>query len=101
MARTARAAVDMRYHALNRANRRAAVFFKPSDQDAFVAAIFDARARLVVDLLSYCLMPNPSHRVLLPRQIRRSGFSLTRNLRHVRLKPDLRELPFVPGSYGL
>lgn len=42
-ARTARASVGgMWYHALNRGNRRAAVFPKPADIDAFVEAIADA-----------------------------------------------------------
>jgi len=47
-------------HALNRGNRRAAVFHKPGDYDACVEAIIDARARLPVDLLGSCLMPNTS-----------------------------------------
>ena len=67
MPRTARAAVGgMIYHALNRGNRRAEVFHKPGDYDAFVAAIADARWRLPVDVLAYCLMPNHFHLVLRP-----------------------------------
>ena len=65
MPRTARASVGgMWYHALNRGNRRAAVFHKPGDYDAFVEAMVDARARLPVDLLGYCVMPNHFHLVL-------------------------------------
>lgn len=37
---------------------------KPDDYDAFVQAIRDARTRLPVDLLGYCLMPNHFHLVL-------------------------------------
>ena len=67
MPRTARASVGgMWYHALNRGNRREAVFHKPGDYDAFVEAMIDARARVPVDLLGYCLMPNHFHLVLRP-----------------------------------
>jgi REP element-mobilizing transposase RayT len=68
MPRTARASLGgLCYHALNRGNRREAVFHTPGDYDAFVAAIRDARARLPVDILGYCLMPNHFHLVLRPR----------------------------------
>ena len=49
MPRTARASVGGTwYHALNRGNRREALFHKPGDYDAFVAAMIDARARVPV-----------------------------------------------------
>ena len=68
MPRTARASVGgMWYHALNRGNRREAVFHKPGDYDAFVEAIIDARARLPVDVLGYCLMPNHFHLLMRPQ----------------------------------
>ena len=67
MPRTARASVGgMWYHALNRGNRREAVFHKPGDYDAFVEAMIDACARLPLDLLAYCLMPNHFRLVLRP-----------------------------------
>jgi len=53
----------MWYHVLNRGNRRAAVFHKPADYDAFVTAMADATARWPIDLLGYCLMPNHFHLV--------------------------------------
>jgi putative transposase len=56
----------MWYHALNRGNRREAVYHKPADNDAFVKAMADAQLRLPVDLLGYCLMPNHFHLVLRP-----------------------------------
>jgi putative transposase len=56
----------MRYHALNRGKRREAAFHKPGDYDAFAEAMIDARARLPVDLLGYCLLPNHFHLVLRP-----------------------------------
>jgi hypothetical protein len=56
MPRTARASVGgMWYHVLNRGNRGEAVFHKSGDYDAFVEAIIDARARLPMDVLGYCL----------------------------------------------
>lgn len=68
MPRTARASVGGAiYHAMNRGNRHAAVFPAPADYDAFVTAIGDARARLPLDILGYCLMPNHFHLVLRPR----------------------------------
>jgi putative transposase len=57
----------MWYHVLNRGNRREAVFHKAGDYDAFVEAMSDARGRLPVDLLGYCLMPNHFHLLLRPR----------------------------------
>ena len=68
MPRTARTSVGgLCYHALNRGNRRDAVFHKPGDYDGFVSAIRDACARLPVDILGYCLMPDHFHLVLRPR----------------------------------
>lgn len=69
MPRTARASVGgVWYHALNRGNRREAVFHKPGDYDAFVAAMRDAGARIAVDVLGFCLMPNHFHVLLRPHQ---------------------------------
>ncbi len=56
----------MWYHALNRGNGGQVVFRKPADYDAFVQAIADAHARLPVDILGYCLLPNHFHIVLRP-----------------------------------
>ncbi len=54
----------MCYHVLNRGNRRETVFHKPADYDAFVKDMADATARLPLDLLGYCLMPNQFHLVI-------------------------------------
>jgi putative transposase len=68
MPRTARASVrGLWYHALNRGNRRGAVFHQPGDFDAFVASMLDAGRRLHAEVLVYCLMPNHFHVVLRPR----------------------------------
>jgi hypothetical protein len=65
MPRTARASVGaMCYYALDRGNRRDAVFHKPGDYDSFVKALMDAHARLPVDPVGYCVMPNHFHLVL-------------------------------------
>jgi len=65
MLRTARASVGgMWYHALNRGNRREAVFHKPGDYDAFVKAIADACTHRPIDVLGYHLMPNHLVRLL-------------------------------------
>lgn len=58
----------MIYHAMNRGNRRAVVFHKPGDYDAFVEAMMKARRRLPLDVLGYCLMPNHFHLVLRPHE---------------------------------
>ena len=65
MPRTARASVaETWYHVLNRGNRRETVFHKPADYDAFVETVVDSQARLTVDILGYCLMPNHFHLVI-------------------------------------
>lgn len=69
MPRTARASEGgLIYHALNRGNRRAEVFHKPKDYDAFLEAIIEARRHLAVDLFGDCLMPNHFHLVLRPHK---------------------------------
>ena len=57
----------MWYHAMNRGNGREAVFHKDEDYAEFVEAMVDARTRLPVDVLGYCLMPNHFHLVLRPK----------------------------------
>ena len=49
---------DMGYHSPNRGNRREATFHKPSDDDAFVAAMSDVRARSPTGVRGSCLMLN-------------------------------------------
>jgi len=56
------------FHALNRANARATVFHKPDDYAAFETVLREARERIDVRVLSYCLMPNHWHLVLWPRE---------------------------------
>lgn len=58
----------MVFHALNRANARAQIFYTPEDYAAFEAVLTEARDRTGMRVLSYCLMPNHWHLVLWPKQ---------------------------------
>ena len=58
----------MVFHALNRANARAQIFYKPEDYAAFETVLAEARERFGMRILSYCLMPNHWHLVLWPKQ---------------------------------
>ncbi|MDB5339639.1 MAG: hypothetical protein JWN70_5258 [Planctomycetaceae bacterium] len=58
----------MVFHALNRANARTQIFYKPEDYAAFEAVLAEARERTGMRVLSYCLMPNHWHLVLWPQQ---------------------------------
>jgi putative transposase len=67
MPRTARASAGgYCYHVINRGNARAAVFHKDEDYAAFLDAMVEAKARLPMRLLAYCLMPNHFHFVMWP-----------------------------------
>jgi putative transposase len=67
MPRTARASLGgYCYHVINRDNARAKVFHKERDYRAFLDTIAEAKVRLPIRLLSYCLMPNHFHFVLWP-----------------------------------
>jgi putative transposase len=68
MPRTARASQGgFCYHVLNRGNARQRVFHKKADYEAFLELLAQARRRLPMRLLAYCLMPNHFHLVLWPR----------------------------------
>jgi putative transposase len=54
------------YHVLNRANRRARIFHKPRDYEAFLRVLAEGLERLPCRLLALCLMPNHWHLVLCP-----------------------------------
>ncbi|EGF28035.1 protein containing DUF1568 [Rhodopirellula baltica WH47] len=55
------------YHVLNRANRRAKIFRKQQDYEAFESVLAEALSKDEVELFSYCLMPNHWHLVLRPK----------------------------------
>ena len=67
MPRTSRASVGgLCCHVISRGNRRARVFHKQEDYDAFVTLISQANEKVVMRVLAYCLMPNHFHFVLWP-----------------------------------
>ncbi len=55
------------YHVLNRAVGRSRIFAKPRDYEAFEAVIAEAKGRLPMRLLAWCVMPTHWHLVLWPR----------------------------------
>jgi putative transposase len=56
------------YHVLNRGNGRMSLFHKPADFAAFEKVLGQAVTRYPVDLLTYCLMNNHWHLLLMPRE---------------------------------
>ena len=58
----------MVFHVLNRANARATIFETPDDYAAFERVLQEARDRVDMRVLAYCLMPNHWHLVLWPRR---------------------------------
>lgn len=67
MGRPPRTAVgNIVYHVLNRANGRFEIFRKPKDYEAFEKILIEAKMKLPMRLLAYCLMPNHWHLVLYP-----------------------------------
>jgi putative transposase len=69
MPRTARASVGgICYHVINRGNGRADVFRKDIDYEAFLKAIGHACVEVPMPVLSFCLMPNHFHLVVLPEK---------------------------------
>ncbi len=54
------------YHMLNRANRRATIFHKGADYEAFERILAEALDRVHLKLFAYCLMPNHWHLVVSP-----------------------------------
>lgn len=54
------------YHILNRGNARRPFLHKPADYDAFLRVLAEAKQRLPMRVLAYCLMPNHWHLVVWP-----------------------------------
>jgi putative transposase len=54
------------YHVLNRANRRARIFHKPRDYDAFLKVVEEGLSQIPCRMLGLCVMPNHRHMVLWP-----------------------------------
>ena len=55
------------YHVLNRAAKRLPLFESAHDYAAFETLLFQARARVPVSVLTYCVMPNHWHLVICPQ----------------------------------
>jgi putative transposase len=69
MPRTARHFIDgLPYHVLNRGNRRQTVFAKPVDYEMFLTTLADALEHVPIGILSFAIMPNHFHLVLLPNE---------------------------------
>jgi len=67
MARTARASKgEVCYHVINRGNNRSTVFLERPDYAAFVRFVLQAKKRIPLRVLAFCLMPNHFHLVLWP-----------------------------------
>lgn len=56
------------YHIINRGTGRQEVFHKEKDYEAFIEIMKEAKEGHPVKLLSYCLMPNHFHMVLMPER---------------------------------
>ena len=54
------------YHVLNRSAKRGLLFGKPEDYRAFENLLREARNRVPIRILAYCLMPNHWHLLLWP-----------------------------------
>jgi putative transposase len=52
------------YHVLNRAVGRARIFRKPRDFEAFEEVLAQAKQRVPMRVLAWCVMPNHWHLVL-------------------------------------
>ena len=75
MGRLPRPTVDgLIFHAINRGNNRADVYFDDSDRQAFLDAIANTKERYPFRLFGYCLIPNHFHLLLRPNR----GQSLSR-----------------------
>ena len=54
------------FHVLNRGVRRLRLFDTPSDYDAFLTCVAEARVRIPIQLYAFCVMPNHFHLVVRP-----------------------------------
>lgn len=73
------------HHVVNRGNRRAVIFHKPGDYQAFVDVLREACARFDMRLIAFCVMPNHWHLVLWPGEdVSLSAFMQWLTSTHVR-----------------
>lgn len=68
MPRQARVAVaDTVYHVINRANGRQTIFTTDKEYQHFELLLEEAKAKMDMRILAYCIMPNHWHLILYPR----------------------------------
>jgi putative transposase len=73
------------HHVVNRGNRRAVIFHKDGDYDAFVEVLREACARFGMRLLAFAVMPNHWHLVVWPApDVSLSAFMQWLTTTHVR-----------------
>ena len=73
------------HHVVNRGNRRAVIFHKDGDYDAFVEVLREACERFGMRLLAYSVMPNHWHLVVWPGEdVSLSAFMQWLTTTHVR-----------------
>ena len=53
-------------HVINRGNNRRTIFHKSGDYQAFLRLLADVQAEIPMPLLTYCIMPNHFHLIVLP-----------------------------------
>lgn len=67
MARLARLVIpEIPYHVTQRGNRRQQVFFEPGDYALYRDLLGQAARRADARVISYCLMPNHVHLIVIP-----------------------------------
>jgi len=70
MARIARVVVpDFPHHIVQRGNRRQQVFFDENDYKNYLDLLYVHSRESKLDILTYCLMPNHVHLVVIPKNI--------------------------------
>jgi putative transposase len=73
------------HHVVNRGNRRAVIFHKPGDYDAFVQLLGEACGKFAMRLIAFCVMPNHWHLILWPSEdVSLSAFMQWLTSTHVR-----------------
>lgn len=58
---------DIVYHVINRANARLPIFQTPDDYRLFEHVLAEAKERVAMRILAYCVMPNHWHLILYPK----------------------------------